>query len=285
MKKRFENKVVIVTGASSGIGKATALAFAQEGAATVLVARSRDKLESVADEIKAFSDNVWVHSADVSSMLAMEEMVADVVTRFGRVDVLFSNAGTSFVGRIDEDSFVENVKKMAETDFLGTVHATRAVLPIMQRQRSGHIMNMSSVVGRKAFAQFGGYSSIMHAISGFTDALRQELKGTGVRVSIIHPALTQTPLLAHARPEQMPPAFSRLTPMRVETVANAVLNGIWRNKARVVVPYQPHLLMLADAISPRWGDAVVELLQNKTLGRLLGTYRGGIYQHAQISSS
>ncbi len=281
MKKRFEKQVAVVTGASSGIGRASALAFAREGAICVLVARSRDKLESVADEIRAFSQDVLVHPADVSSADSVQAMIKNVIERFGRIDILFNNAGRTFVGGIDGDAFVENVKMMAETDFLGTVHTTRAVLPFMKRQRSGHIMNMSSVVGQKAFAGFGGYSSIMHAVSGFTDALRQELKGSGVNVSGLYPALTQTPLLEHVKPENMPPAFRRLTPIPVEIVARAVLDGISHKKARVVVPYQPRLLMFADAISARLGDKVVELLQNRVLGRILGTYKGSIYKHEQ----
>src|SRR3970282_2317168 len=120
-----------------------------------------------------------------------------------RVDILFNNAGSSFVGRIEEDDFVENTKKMMEVDFFGTVYCTKEVLPIMQKQGSGHIINMSSVVGRKAFPHFGGYSASMHAISGFTDALRQELYGSRINVSIIHPELTQTPILEHVKPEEM----------------------------------------------------------------------------------
>lgn len=279
MKKRYENRVVVITGASSGIGKATALAFAREGATTALVSRSRDKLEKVADEIRSFSESVSVHPADVSSAAAIEALVSDVVETHGRIDILFNNAGKSFVGRIDEADFVDNLNEMIGTDFLGTVNVTRAVLPVMKRQGAGHIMNMSSVVGRKAFPHFGGYSSVMHAVSGFTDALRQELDATGINVSVVHPALTQTPLLAHVRPEDMPPPFRRLSPIPVERVANAVLDGIWRNKPRVIVPVQPNLLLFADAISPRLGDTVVRLLQNKLLGTLLRTYRGGIYQH------
>jgi NAD(P)-dependent dehydrogenase (short-subunit alcohol dehydrogenase family) len=209
----------------------------------------------------------------------VERAIEDVLVEFGRIDVLFNNAGKSEVGRIDTPRFVEDLREMLEIDYLGTVHVTQAVLPIMQQQGSGHILNMSSVVGRKAFAHFGGYSSVMHAVTGYTDALRQELKGTGINVSVIHPALTQTPLLDKVRPEDMPPAFRFLTPISVDEVAKAALNGILRNKPRIVVPAQPRLLILADAISPRLGDRVISLLQNRFFGWLLGTYRGTTYQH------
>ncbi|MCK5391743.1 MAG: SDR family oxidoreductase [Deltaproteobacteria bacterium] len=276
-KERFKDKVVIVTGASSGIGKASALEFAREGAKTVLVSRSAEKLERVADEIRGFNPSVLVVPTDITLRGQVHEMVEEVLSQFGRIDVLFNNAGSSYVGRIEDENFIENTKKMIDVDYFGTVYTTKEVLAVMQKQGSGHIMNMSSVVGRKAFPHFGGYSSAMHAISAFTDSLRQELSGSGINVSIIHPALTRTPLLDHVRPEDMPPPFRGMTPISVESVAKAVVNGVYYNHARIIVPFQPKLLLLADAISPRIGDIIVKLLSNKVFSRLLGTYHGKLY--------
>ena len=274
---KFNDQVVVITGASSGIGRATALEFAREGAKTVLVSRSLEKLERVADEIRSFNPNVLAVPTDVSSPEQVHEMVEKVLSEVGRIDVLFNNAGSSYVGRVEDENFVENAKKMIDVDYFGTVYTTKEVLPVMQKQGSGHIMNMSSVVGRKAFPHFGGYSSVMHAISGFTDSLRQELSGSGINVSIIHPALTQTPLLNHVKPEDMPPPFRGITPISVESVAKAVVNGVYYNQARIIVPFQPKLLLFADAISPRIGDLIVKLLSNKVFSRLLGTYSGRLY--------
>lgn len=276
---RFKDKVIVITGASSGIGRATALEFAREGAKTVLVSRSREKLERVAEEIRRFMPDVLVVPTDVSSPEQVRNMVQKVVSQYGGVDVLFNNAGSSFVGRIEDEDFRANAKKMMDADYFGTVNVTSEVLPVMRGQGSGHIMNMSSVVGKKAFPHFGGYSAAMHAISGFTDALRQELRGTGINVSTIHPSLTQTPLLDNVKPEDMPPPFRRLTPIPVETVAKAVLDGVEHNKARIIVPFQPRLLFLADVLSPRIGDLAVRLLENKVFSTQLRTYRGNIYQH------
>jgi NAD(P)-dependent dehydrogenase (short-subunit alcohol dehydrogenase family) len=279
-KNRFHNQVVVVTGASSGIGRAAALAFAQEGATTVLLSRSIEKLEKVAEEIREFSQDVFVAAADVASKDEVDAAIAEVLARFGRIDVLFNNAGKSDVGPADAPWFIDGVREMFEIDFLGTVRVTQAVLPAMRRQGAGRILNMSSVVGSKAFAKFGGYSSIMHAIVGYTDALRQELKGTGIEVSIIHPALTQTPLLASVRPEDMPPPFRRLTPIPAERVAQAALKGIARSSPRIVVPWQPRFLMLAQAISPHLGNFVLTLLQTRLFGWVFRTFRGTTYQHS-----
>lgn len=276
-KGKFQDKVVVVTGASSGIGRATTLEFAREGAKTVLVSRSLEKLEKVADEIRDFNSNVLVVPTDVSDKEQVQQMVKTVLSEFSRIDVLFNNAGSSYVGRVEDEDFIENVKKMMDVDYFGTVYTTKEVLAVMQIQGSGHIMNMSSVVGRKAFPHFGGYSSAMHAISAFTDSLRQELSGSGINISIIHPALTQTRLLDHVRPEDMPPPFRAMTPISVESVAKAVVNGVYYKEARIIVPFQPRLLILADAISPYIGDLIVKLLANKAFSRLLGTYRGRLY--------
>lgn len=278
-KKRFKDKVVLITGASSGIGKASAIEFAKVGAKTVLVSRSKEKLEKVADEIRKFNPEVLVLPTDVSSRIQTKETIEKVISKYGRIDVLFNNAGNSEVGLIEEDDFTDKVRSMMEVDFFGTIYFTKEVLPIMKKQGYGHIMNMSSVVGRKAFPHFGAYSSVMHAITGFNASLRQELRGTGISVSIIHPALTQTPLLEHVKPEDMPPPFRRFTPIPVEKVAKAVLDGIYKNSARIIVPFQPKMMLFADAISPKIGDLIVRLLPNKVFAFLLRTYKGKVYKH------
>lgn len=175
-KKRFKDKVVIVTGASSGIGKDSAVRFAGEGAKVALVSRTKEKLEAVAKEIKEFNQDVIVIPTDVSSKEQVVNAVNKTIEKWGRIDVLFNNAGSSEVGLVEDGDFVEKVKDLFEIDFIGSVYFTKEVLPVMKKQGEGHIMNMSSVVGRKGFPHFGAYSSIMHAITGFTSSLRQELR-------------------------------------------------------------------------------------------------------------
>ncbi|NIP39485.1 MAG: SDR family oxidoreductase [Candidatus Dadabacteria bacterium] len=278
-KKRFADKVVLITGASGGIGRASAVDFAKEGAKLAIVSRSKEKLDKVAEEIKPYTSELLVVPTDVSDQHQVNEMVSKVISKYGAIDYLFNNAGSSYVGGVEKADFVENVKKMFEVDYLGSVYTTQAVIPYMRKQGSGHIMNMSSVVGRKAFPKFGGYSSIMHAITGFSAALRQELRGSGIHVSTIHPALTQTNLLDHVNPDDMPPPFKNMTPMPVEKVSKAVLDGFHYNHTRIVVPFQPKLVLFWDAVSPAIGDLFVRLLSKRYFSRMIGMYKGSLYQH------
>ena len=127
-KNRFKDQVVVVTGASSGIGRAAALAFAREGAKTVLLSRSREKLEAVADEIRALGADVFVAPADVADKEQVDAAVARVLEHYGRIDVLFNNAGKSEVGPTDAPEFVDGVREMFDIDYLGTVRVTQAVV-------------------------------------------------------------------------------------------------------------------------------------------------------------
>ena len=119
----------------------------------------------------------------------------------------------------------------------------------------------------------------MHALTGFSSSLRQELRGSGINVSIIHPALTQTNLLDHVNPDDMPPPFKNMTPMKVEKVSKAVLDGFHYNHTRIVVPFQPKLLLFWDAVSPAIGDLFARLFSKRLLAKMLGMYKGSLYQH------
>jgi NADP-dependent 3-hydroxy acid dehydrogenase YdfG len=171
-KRRFDRKTIIITGASSGIGRASALTFAREGATTVLASRSEEKLERVAAKIRSFNPRVLVVPTDVSVRVQVQHLIDRTVGEFGRIDILFNNAGSAYVGPIEQERFIDDLNKMLVVSCYGVIYGTQAVLPIMKRQGTGHIVNMSSVVGRKAFPHFGSYSIIMHAIVALSDALR-----------------------------------------------------------------------------------------------------------------
>src|SRR6202012_2710851 len=159
------------------------------------------------------------------------------------------------------------------------------LLPILRQQGGGAIVNMSSVMGRKAFARFGSYAIVMHGVSAFSDALRQELAGTNIRVSVIHPALTATDLLREADEAQMPPPFRYMTPLSPDDVGRAVVAAVRRGRRRGVLPPTANMLLLGEALSPRIGDLIASALTLRPVAGLLGMSRGKTYHETIFESA
>lgn len=280
MTKAFDGKVVLVTGASRGIGKAIALEFADEGASLVLAARSADRLGLVHDEIRGRGGDAISVPTDVTSTEEVQALVEAAMKRYGRIDVLVNNAGIGHVSAVDDPQFEADLHQTLQASLFGAIRLTQLALPIFRRQQSGAIVNMSSVMGRKAFARFGGYAIVMHGVSAFTDALRQELAGTNIHVSVIHPALTATDLLRDVDETQMPPPFRHMTPLSAEDVGQAVVTAVRRGTPRVIMPRQAGLLLLGEAFSPRIGDLMASALTRRPFARLVGLSRGRTYHQA-----
>ncbi|MET8995805.1 SDR family oxidoreductase [Amycolatopsis sp. NPDC004169] len=282
MSRSFAGKVVLITGASRGIGRAVALAFAAEGARLVLAARSAERLAEVEQEVLALGAEALSVPTDVSAPEEVAALVGSAVRRFGRIDVLVNNAGIGKVGEVADGSFAEDLRLTQSASLFGMISVTQQVLPVLRRQGSGAIVTMSSVMGRKAFARFGSYAIVMHAVSAFSDALRQEVAADGIRVSVIHPALTATDLLRDADVAEMPPPFRHMTPLSPDAVAKAVVTAVRRGQHRVVLPRRANTLLLAEALSPRIGDLVATALTKRRIAALLGMSSGKTY-HETIS--
>lgn len=280
MNTKMNNKVVLVTGASRGIGRDVALAFASHGAKLVLAARSAERLAQVEKEIHDLGAEALSVPTDVTSQVSVQAMVDAAMHRFGRIDVLVNNAGIAKVGVIESATFHDDVSHTLEASVFGMIRVTQQVLPILRRQGSGSIVNMSSVMGRKAFGRFGSYAIVMHAVSAFSDALRQEVSGSGIRVSVIHPALTATDLLRDADEAQMPLAFRHMTPLHSEDVGRSVVTAVRRGTPRVVMPRVANMLLLGEALSPRIGDLIAHALSLRPVARMLGISRGTTYHQA-----
>lgn len=190
--ERFKGKTVIVTGAGSGIGAATARRFSEEGAAVVLCGRTSDKLEAVARDLPA--DRTLVHAADVADRQAVEGLVDAAVERFGRLDVMVNNAGIAPTGPITEAS-VEDWHAVMATDVDGVFYGCRAAVPHLVRT-GGSIVNVSSVSGLGGDWNMSFYNAAKGAVSNFTRSLALELGAKGVRVNAVNPSLTFTDLTA-----------------------------------------------------------------------------------------
>ncbi len=283
MKKNFENKVVLVTGASRGIGKDVALAFARQGARTVLAARSADQLAQVHNDVRALGADALAVPTDVTAPAAVRALVDTAMDRFGRIDVLVNNAGIGKVGDVTSPDFGDNVRQTLKASLFGMIDVTQRVLPILRQQRSGAIVNMSSVMGRKAFARFGSYAIVMHGVSAFSDALRQELAGSNIAVSVILPALTATDLLLDVDEAEMPPPVRHMTPLSSEDVARSVVTAARRGTPRLVLPRPANFLLLGEALSPRVGDLIAAGLARRPIARLVGMSKGSTYHDTVVS--
>ena len=202
---RLKGAVVLITGASSGIGEATAVAFARAGARLELGARRLEKLNAVAQRCrKAGSPEVAVHLLDVGQRASAGAFVAAAIRDHEKLDVLVNNAGVGWFGRAHQMP-EEKLDELVATNFKGVVHMTQAALPWMLERRRGVIINVASVAGFRPSPYSAVYSATKHAVVGFSHALRGEVSGTGVKVCVIYPGVVaETEFFGHRAPSPGP---------------------------------------------------------------------------------
>ena len=189
MEKSLKGKVAVVTGASSGIGEATARELASRGAAVVLAARDAEKLESLEREISASGGRALGVRTDVSDRDSVEAMVRKTVHAFGTLDILVNNAGLGLSGRVAELR-PEDLRHVFEVNTMGPLNCIQAALPHMRS--GGRIINVSSVVGRRSVPKVGGYCATKFALNALSDALRVEIADRGIAVTSVYPGTTRT---------------------------------------------------------------------------------------------
>lgn len=192
----LDGKVAAITGASSGIGEATARALAIEGCAVALAARRKDRLDGLAEEIRAAGGTAEAFEVDVADEAQARDFVVATNERLGGLDVLVNNAGVMLLGPV-AGADTEEWRRMMEVNGLGLLYCTHAAVPIMGAAGSGHIVNVSSVAGRQAGMGAGAYNFTKFGVVGFSEALRQECSHANVRVTVVEPGFTDTELQGH----------------------------------------------------------------------------------------
>jgi NADP-dependent 3-hydroxy acid dehydrogenase YdfG len=221
-------KVALVTGASSGIGEATAVALAEAGAAVAIGARRKDRLDALAARLRDGGASVLELEVDVTDEQACADAVRRTRGELGGLDVLVNNAGVMLLGTI-VGADTEDWRRMIDTNVLGLMYMTHAAVDGMLEQGSGDIVNMSSVAGRQARKGAGVYNASKWAVNAFSESLRQEVTGRGVRISLVEPGAVDTELLDHIRPEIREQAKARRkdsTPLSSEDIAMAILYAL-----------------------------------------------------------
>jgi NADP-dependent 3-hydroxy acid dehydrogenase YdfG len=250
--------VVAVTGASAGIGRATALRLARDGAAIVACARRADRLEQVAREIEAAGGKALTVVADVTREADMEGLVARAIDQHGHLDVMMCNAGFGIYGAID-DITPDQMRRLVDTNYFGTYYAARAALRVFRPQRMGHIVIVSSIVGKRGVPFMGAYSATKFAQVGLAECLRSEVAGSGIHVSVVYPISTATEFTEVMRRETGTDISQSVGPKQtVEQVADAIALAIARPVPEVY-PYRTSRgLVLLNAIAPGFCDRLVK---------------------------
>ncbi|MBW4563467.1 MAG: SDR family NAD(P)-dependent oxidoreductase [Mojavia pulchra JT2-VF2] len=229
MAGKLVGKVAIITGASSGIGEATAIALAAEGAQVAIAARRSDRLNAVAERIQASGGKALPIVADITDETQAKNLVEKANAQLGRVDIVVNNAGIALMGTIDGGD-TSDWRRSFDLNVLGLLYVTHAALPLLKAQKSGHIVNISSVAGRTARAGVGIYNATKWGVNALSEALRQEVFRDNIRVTIIEPGLVDTQIDDHITDpiakQRIQERRRSITPLQSEDIAAAILYAV-----------------------------------------------------------
>jgi NADP-dependent 3-hydroxy acid dehydrogenase YdfG len=254
---KLAKRVVAITGASAGIGRATAEACAAEGAAVVLSARRADVLNEVVAAIAAKGGRAIAVPGDVTNDADMRALVSHAVDTFGRLDVMLCNAGIGFHGTLDETT-PEIARRLVDVNLLGTIYAAHAAYPVFVRQESGHIIAVSSIAGRRGVAGMSLYSATKAAQIGFIEGLRTEFLGSNLRASVVYPVSIPTEFHTSMR-RDFGHAVEGTGPRQTAAeVAAAIVDCIISPKAEVYTYPRSWWVALLSVVAPARADRVMK---------------------------
>ena len=224
MAGKLEGKVAVVTGASSGIGEATVRALAAEGAAVVAGARREERLDGLVEGVTQDGGKAIGVQCDITDEEQAHDLVRQAVEEFGRIDILVNNAGVMLLSRI-ERGLSDQWRQMFDVNVMGLLYATHAAIGHMKEQGSGHLINISSVAGRKVRTTGGVYSGTKWAVNAISEALRMELQEYNIRVTIVEPGAVATELPTHITDEEAQQGMNRFANIEIleaEDIAHAI---------------------------------------------------------------
>jgi NADP-dependent 3-hydroxy acid dehydrogenase YdfG len=261
----LSDRVIAITGASSGIGRATAERLAGEGATVALFARRADRLDELAEAIRSKGGNALAAPGDVTREGDVRAFVAQTMARFGRLDAMICSAGIGYHGAID-DTADDTMRRLVETNVMGTFYAVRAALEIFRRQGSGHIVAVSSIVGRRGVPGAGAYAATKAAQAGLIESLRAEFLGTPLRASIIYPVSVDSEFRA-AQERDFGRRVEGVGPRQSpERVAGAIVNCII-SPTPDVYPYKlSRALAVLNVVAPATADRLAKRFGRRVTG-------------------
>ena len=250
---KLENKVAVITGASSGIGRATAIMLGKKCVKLVLVARNADRLDEVLQKVSIDTKAIRC-VCDVASESDVASMAQQVRDKLGEPDILINNAGFAIYGSVEELS-ASDIRAQMETNYFGAMHCVKEFLPQMLARRSGKIVNVASVAASFGLPGIAAYCASKFAMLGFSEALRSELAGTNVSITVVSPIAVKTPFFDHKSFKNIP----RYSPMSLgpDKVAEAIIRAINSNRAEIMVPSIARIAVWIKHTFPQIIDAFV----------------------------
>ena len=263
MPRHFQDKVALVTGASSGIGRAAARAYAAEGAHVVLAARRESALRDVAREVEALGVRALPVRCDITLAADVERLMQETQVAFGGLDFLVNNAGLGLYGPVEGFSEAQ-LRQVFEVNFFGLVRTTRAALPLLRQRAPGaQVLNVSSVLGHRGLPLLGGYGASKAAVNLLTESLRAELAAEGIRVLLVSPGLTETEFRdARLEAEGWRQDAIPLRAMSADAVARALVRASRRGRRETVLTLPGRVMVLANRLVPGLFDLVARRIAN-----------------------
>ena len=266
MANTLRGKVVLITSASSGFGEHAARLFAKEGCKVVLAARRLERLQELAADIQSQGGEAIAVPVDVNQSAEISLMVQTTLDLYQRIDILFNNAGFGALDWFEELDPQRHIETLIRVNLIGTMLVTRAVLPEMLEQGSGHIINMASVAGLIAAPLLTTYSASKYGLRAFTDSLRREISPFGIRVSGIYPGPATTEFGTHLKTHPTRETINRFAFLRMSStyVARRVVDLAKRPRRSLVIPWWFKIITTFDTLFPIVVDWILYLFAKKT---------------------
>ncbi len=254
--KLDQNTVVVITGASRGIGKEAAFEFARRGTRIVLASRDQARLETVAKEVRALGAETEVVVCDVSKEERCRHLIDQALKRFGQVDVLVNNAGFGHYAAV-ENLTTSALREIFDTNLYGSIWCAQAVLPHMKERKRGHIVNVSTVISKRSLPFMTAYCMTKFAMNAMDEGLRIEVRPYGIGVSLVCPGLTATDFQDNAKKTGPKRAIDNGRGMPAKIVGKAIVKAVAKNRRRVSLTLSGRLLGTLQRISPTMVDEIM----------------------------
>lgn len=256
MKRKIEGLRVLITGASSGIGRALAMELARRGAAVLIGARREERLRALAESIANKGGRAEIVAGDLTDPEVRKRLIEAARERFGGLDVLVNNAGVGAMGKF-EHADPERIRDVMELNFFALVDMTRLALPLLLHGTTPMIVNISSILGLRGTPYSSGYSASKFAVQGFSESLRAELAAHKIDVLVVSPGTTETEFFDSVLEKKGEPAWPSHTPVTAEHVAEATVRAMEKGKHAIIPYFWGKVLVWLNRLSPRLMDGVM----------------------------